>query len=195
MNFTRRNLLILAAAAGIAAAPVAALAEDVLNVGSYPNNPPFEFKNESGVFEGFEVDIVTEAAKRAGMTVNVEGYDFQPLFAATSSKRIDVAISSITITKERLGSQSFTQPYYDSDMGIAAKTDGAVKTLADLNGKVVGVLSGSTGEKWSKENQAAQGFSRSRATTPSRKCCSTSPPAASTAWSATFPAWNTPSPR
>ena len=69
-----------------------------------------------------------------------------------------MAISSITITKERLGSQSFTQPYYDSDMGIAAKTDGAVKTLADLNGKVVGVLSGSTGEKWSKENQAAQGF-------------------------------------
>jgi polar amino acid transport system substrate-binding protein len=159
MNFTRRNLIVAAAAAGIAASPLFAFAQEVLNVGSYPNNPPFEFKNEAGTFEGFEVDIVTEAAKRAGMTVNVEGYDFQPLFAATSSKRIDVAISSITITKERLGSQSFTQPYYDSDMGIAAKTDGAVKTLADLNGKVVGVLSGSTGEKWSKENQAAQGFS------------------------------------
>jgi polar amino acid transport system substrate-binding protein len=158
MNFTRRNLLMIAAAVGIAAAPAAVHAQDVLNVGSYPNNPPFEFKAESGNFEGFEVDIVTEAAKRAGMTVNIEGYDFQPLFAATSSKRIDAAISSITITAERLGSQSFTQPYYDSDMGIAAKKDGAVKTLADLKGKVVGVLSGSTGEKWAKENQAAQGF-------------------------------------
>ena len=158
MNFTRRSLLMLAAAAGIAAAPAAAFAQDVLNVGSYPNNPPFEFKAESGNFEGFEVDIVTEAAKRAGMTVNVEGYDFQPLFAATSSKRIDVAISSITITPERLGSQSFTQPYYDSDMGVAAKTDGAVKGLADLKGKIVGVLSGSTGDKWSKENQEKYGF-------------------------------------
>jgi len=29
------------------------------------NHAPFEFKNESGVFEGFEVDIVNEAAKRA----------------------------------------------------------------------------------------------------------------------------------
>lgn len=159
MKFTRRNLLIVAAVAGFAAAPAAAFAQDVLNVGSYPNNPPFEYKAESGNFEGFEVDIVTEAAKRAGMTVAIEAYDFQPLFAATSSKRIDVAISSITITPERLGSQSFTQPYYDSDMGIAAKTDGAVKSLADLNGKIVGVLSGSTGEKWSQENQAAQGFS------------------------------------
>ena len=48
MNFTRRSLLMLAAAAGIAAAPAAAFAQDVLNVGSYPNNPPFEFKAESG---------------------------------------------------------------------------------------------------------------------------------------------------
>lgn len=159
MIFTRRNLLIMAAAIGIAAGPTAAFAEGVLNVGSYPNNPPFEFKGESGAFEGFEVDIVTEAAKRIGMTVDVQGLDFQPLFAATSSGRIDVAISSITITAERLGSQSFTQPYYDADMGVAAKTDGAVKGLADLKGKVVGVLSGSTGDKWAKEKQAEMGFS------------------------------------
>ena len=159
MSLTRRNLLLLAAAVGIAAGPAAAFAQGVLNVGSYPNNPPFEYKAESGTFEGFEVDIVTEAAKRIGMTVNIEGYDFQPLFAATSSGRIDVAISSITITPERLGSQSFTQPYYDSDMGIAAKTDSPIKTLADLKGKIVGVLSGSTGETWSKEHQAAHGFS------------------------------------
>ena len=92
------------------------------------------------------------------MTTNIEGYDFQPLFAATSSGRIDVAISSITITAERLKSQSFTQPFYDSDMGIAAKTDSPIKGLADLKGKIVGVLSGSTGETWSKEHQATDGF-------------------------------------
>ena len=99
MSFTRRNLLLLAAAIGLAAGPAIAIAAGRLNVGSYPNNPPFEFKAESGNFEGFEVDIVTEAAKRAGMNVNIAGYDFQPLFAATSSGRIDVAISSITITQ------------------------------------------------------------------------------------------------
>src|SRR6187551_2587509 len=154
MNFTRRKMLMIAAAIGFAAAPVSAFAEGTLNVASYPNNPPFEFKGESGNFEGFEVDIVTEAAKRAGMTVNIEGYDFQPLFAATISGRVDVAISSITITKERLSSQSFTQPYYDADMGIAATTAGGIKGVADLKGKVIGVLSGSTGEKYANENKA-----------------------------------------
>lgn len=158
MNFTRRSLLVIAAAAGIVAGPVSAFAQEVLNVGSYPSNPPFEFKNDGGTFEGFEVDIVNEAAKRAGLTTNIADYGFQALFAGTTSGRIDAAISSITITPERLQSQSFTQPYYDSDMGIATKTDSAITGLADLNGKIIGVLSGSTGEKWSKENQAANGF-------------------------------------
>jgi polar amino acid transport system substrate-binding protein len=158
MNITRRNLLALAAAIGLAG-PATAHAQETLNVGSYPNNPPFEFKNESGNFEGFEVDIVTDAAKRIGMNVNIVGYDFQPLFAATSSGRIDVAISSITITKERLQSQSFTQPYYDADMGIATKKDSQIKTIADLKGKVVGVLSGSTGDTWAKQHQQEHGIS------------------------------------
>jgi polar amino acid transport system substrate-binding protein len=158
MKFTRRNLLALMAAAGMAGASHQAYAADVLNVGSYPNNPPFEYKTDSGTFEGFEVDVVNEAAKRAGMTTNIADYGFQALFAATSSKRIDVAISSITITPERLKSQSFTQPFYDSDMGIATKDGSAIKGMADLKGKTIGVLSSSTGEKWVNDNKAANGF-------------------------------------
>jgi polar amino acid transport system substrate-binding protein len=158
MSLTRRNILALAAAIGLSSAAFSTYAADVLNVGSYPNNPPFEYKTESGSFEGFEVDIVNEAAKRIGMTTNIADYGFQALFAGTSSGRIDVAISSITITPERLTSQSFTQPYYDSDMGIATKADSPINGLPDLKGKVIGVLSGSTGEKWAKDNQAANGF-------------------------------------
>jgi polar amino acid transport system substrate-binding protein len=158
MNLTRRNLLALAAALGFAVGISAAHAADVLNIGSYPNNPPFEYKNDSGAFEGFEVDIALEAAKRAGLTPEIADYGFQALFAGTNSGRIDVAISSITITPERLKSQSFTQPYYDSAMGVATKDDSTIKGLADLKGKTIGVLSGSSGEKWVKDNAAANGF-------------------------------------
>lgn len=158
MNLTRRSLLLFAAAVGLAAGQAPAHAADVLNVGAYPTNPPFEYKNADGTFEGFEVDIVNEAAKRAGMTTDIADLGFQALFAAVSSGRIDVAISSITITPERLKTLSFTQPYYDSDMGIATKTDSAIKAEADLKGKIVGVLSGSTGETWVNAHKDADGF-------------------------------------
>ena len=158
MLSTRRVLIGLTLAAAVAGYGVSAFAEDTLNVGAYPTNPPFETKLSSGTFEGFEVDIVTEAAKRSGMTVNIADYGFQALFAAIASKRIDVAISTITITPERLKSVSFTQPYYDSDMGMATKADSALKTVAEMKGKNVGYMLGSTAEKWVTDNKASGGF-------------------------------------
>jgi polar amino acid transport system substrate-binding protein len=158
MNIQRRTFVSLVGLASVLTLASAAFADAALNVGAYPTNPPFETKLSDGSFEGFEVDVVNEAAKRAGMTTNIADYGFQALFAAIASKRIDVAISTITITPERLKSVAFTQPYYDSDMGVAAKEDSPVKGVADLKGKIVGYLSGSTGEKWVKDNQAADGF-------------------------------------
>src|SRR5580698_2514327 len=154
MKNHRRIFIGLVASASLLTLMSPAFAESVLNVGAYPTNPPFETKTSNGNFEGFEVDIVNEAAKRAGMTTDIADYGFQALFAAIASKRIDVAISTITITPDRLKSVAFTQPYYDSDMGIAAKADSPVKGVADLKGKVVGYLSGSTGQKWVKIGRA-----------------------------------------
>ena len=155
MNLTRRLAIGLTMAAAFAGQ---AFAADVLNVGAYPTNPPFETKLPDGTFEGFEVDIVTEAAKRSGMTVTIADYGFQALFAALASKRIDVAISTITITGERLKSVAFTQPYYDSDMGFATKADSPLTGSGDLKGKTVGYMSGSTAEKWVGDNKAPAGF-------------------------------------
>ncbi len=158
MIVRRRLFLTLATALGLAAGLPPAFAEGTLSVGAYPTNPPFEYKNPDGRFEGFEVDVVTEAAKRAGLGLDIADYGFQALFSGIASRRIDVAISSITITPERLKTVSFTQPYYDSDMGVAARADGEVKGEADLGGKTVGVLSGSTGEAWVKAHRQAGGF-------------------------------------
>jgi polar amino acid transport system substrate-binding protein len=159
MHVTRRSLFGIAAAIGLAATSPTIASAETLTVGAYPSNPPFEYKTADGTFEGFEVDIVNEVAKRLGMDVEISDLGFQALFAATSSQRIDIAVSSITITQERLASQSFSQPYYDADMGIATRKDSEVATTADLEGKIVGGLSGSTGEMWIKENQQTYGIS------------------------------------
>lgn len=154
----RRHFLTLLAAIGVAGTATAVHAADVLKVGAYPNNPPFEYKTPAGAFEGFEIDVTKEVARRLGMTTDIADYGFQALFAGVSSKRIDIALSSITITPERLKTMAFTQPYYDSDAGVAAKVGSSIGSISDLKGKTIGVLSGSTGEKWAKENSTADGF-------------------------------------
>jgi polar amino acid transport system substrate-binding protein len=159
MKFTRL-VAGIALALGLAAP---ALAQDKIVVGAYPSNPPWEYKTETGTFEGFEVDVATEVAKRLGKPVEFQDMGFQALFAATSSGRIDFAISSISITDERLQNQSFTQPYYDSDGTVVGKADSTVAKLEDLSGKVVGVVSGTTGEKWATENKDKYGIAEVRA--------------------------------
>ncbi len=156
---TKLVALAFAAASALAGlTPNAPAWAETLEVGAYPANPPWENKKEDGSFEGFEVDLVNEIGKRIGADINIQDLGFQALFAATSSGRIDMAISSITITDERLQNQSFTQGYYDSDMALATTKDSGVKSLADMQGKPVGVLSTSTGETWVKENTEKYGF-------------------------------------
>ena len=65
MSLTRRTVIALAAAIGLSSGAFSAYAADVLNVGSYPNNPPFEFKNADGTFEGFEVEVLSGLPEEA----------------------------------------------------------------------------------------------------------------------------------
>lgn len=160
MKSTRRSALaaLAATAFALSAIPTAGLAAEALRVGSYPANPPWEFKNAAGTFEGFEVDIVNEIARRMGTSAEIEGLDFKALFVASASGRVDMVISSLTITDERLESQSFTQPYFTGALGVAVKEGSGITGLADLKGKTVGSIATSFPENWVKERAAELGY-------------------------------------
>ncbi|WP_425053905.1 ABC transporter substrate-binding protein [Psychromarinibacter sp. S121] len=158
MKSTRTLFAGLAALALTAFAGTATMAQDALKIGSYPANPPWEFKNEAGDFEGFEVDIVNEIASRLGTTTEIEGYDFRALFVASASRRVDAVISSLTITDERLESQSFTQPYFSGALGVGVKDGAGIASLEDLEGKRVGSIATSFPENWLKEREAELGY-------------------------------------
>jgi len=154
----KQRLISLAVAFGVVAGAAGA---QTLTVGAYPANPPWEFKNEDSTFEGFEVDMVTEIAERMGMELEISDLGFQALFAATSSGRIDLAISTISVTPERLESQAFTQPYYDADLSLLS-VNAEIDGLSAMDGLVVGAIASSTGAAWVDANMDEYGFSELR---------------------------------
>lgn len=162
MLMDRRGLFGALAALTFGLGMASAAQADTLTAGAYPANPPWENKTESGDFEGFEVDLVKEIGKRIGADIEFQDLGFQALFAATSSGRVDLAISSISITNERLQNQSFTQGYYDSDIALIANSDTNLKTLDDMKGKVIGAISASVGEAWIKANTDKYGIKEYR---------------------------------
>lgn len=158
MKLYRRTLVAATTALAMGLMALPSLAQDALRVGAYPANPPWQNRTESGAFEGFEVDIVNEIAARMGTTAQIEGYDFRALFVATASGRVDMVISSLTITDERLESQSFTQPYVEGAMGIGVREGSDIRSLEDLRGRRVGTIATSFPERWLNERAEEIGF-------------------------------------
>lgn len=124
-----------------------------LSVGANIGNVPWEFQDAEGKIVGFEVDLVNEVAKRLGKSVEFVNTPFNGLFSAVQSGRINIAISSITITDKRLESVTFAQPYYDSDQSLTVTAASGITGLKDIEGKVVAVDTGSTGDMWVESNK------------------------------------------
>ena len=133
-----------------------------LKIGANVGNTPWEFKNELGELVGFEVDLMKAVGQRLGRAVEFVNLPFTELFPAVLSNRIHAAVSSITITQERLKTLDFAQPYYDSDQSLTVVADSGIASLADLRGKTVAVDSGSTGDTWAQAHLKEYGFATIR---------------------------------
>ena len=129
-----------------------------LVVGANIGNVPWEFQDASGQFVGFELDLVREIGARMNRPVEVVNIPFNGLFSAVQSGRIDIAVSSITVTDKRLRSVAFAQPYYDSAQSLTVTSRSSAKSLADMRGKIIGVDTGSTGDMWTTANREKYGF-------------------------------------
>lgn len=143
---------------GMSSSPFAA----ELTVGANIGNVPWEFQDATGEFVGFEIDLVKEIGERLGRSVNIVNIPFNGLFSAVQSGRIDIALSSITITEKRLGSVSFAQPYYDSAQSLTVSSRSDYAQIANMADRVIGVDTGSTGDMWTTANQDKFGFGEIR---------------------------------
>lgn len=152
------SVRIVAVATSLFAWNIQAWSADLV-VGANIGNVPWEFQDASGEFVGFEIDLVREVGARLKRPVEVVNIPFNGLFSAVQSGRIDIALSSITITEKRLASVAFVQPYYDSAQSLTVSSNSDATGLSDMQDKVVGVDTGSTGDMWTTSMQDRYGFS------------------------------------
>lgn len=119
---------------------------DTIKVGTNAEFPPFEYKNDKGEYDGFDMAIMQEVCKRIGSEMKIENMEFKSLVGAMESKNLDVIAAGMTVTDERKEAVDFTDSYYTSNQYIIVKKESKVKKLSDLNGKKIGVQEGTTGD-------------------------------------------------
>lgn len=117
---------------------------------------PFEFEggdNGTG-YTGFDIDLLDAIAKELDLTLAVQDVGFDALQSGTTlaSGTCDIGASAMTITDERKANLDFSDPYYDSLQSLLVRADSGIESIDDLDGKIVGVQQGTTGEAYAAEN-------------------------------------------
>jgi len=108
------------------------------------NYKPQSFKTSDGSWEGFDIDVGREIAKRLGVEPEFLDINFDVVTAGSWNNRWDINIGSMTVTPERKKVLLFSEPYYYTPAAFAVHNDSTIGTIADLAGKQIGVGSATT---------------------------------------------------
>jgi len=122
-------------------------AEKPLVVGMELQYPPFEMSDKQGKPSGVSVDLAYALGKYLGREVKIENIAWDGLIPSLKTGKVDLIISSMTITKQRAKTIDFSIPYAQSNLAILTSTKSGIKNINDLNqkGKKIAVKKGTTG--------------------------------------------------
>ncbi len=132
-----------------------------LTVSTDPAYPPQSSLNEqTGEYEGFDIDVATEIANRLGVDVAWEAPAWDVITAGSWNGRWDTTVGSMTPTNDRQEVLYFTEPYnYTPAVVVVPADDESVTDLTtDLDGKKIGVCSGCTYDQFLTEDLAIDGY-------------------------------------
>ncbi len=109
--------------------------------------PPFEMTDPKGNPTGFSVDMANDLGKYLNREIKIENMSYGGLIPSLKTNKIDIILSSMTITQERLKSISFSIPYAKAYLSILVNKNSPVEKAADLNvkGRKIAVKKGTTG--------------------------------------------------
>lgn len=108
--------------------------------------PPQSYLDDNNEMVGFDIDVSREIAKRLGVEVSFETPDWATLTGGRWQGRYDLGVGSVTPTKPRAQVLDFVGIYYYSPYVYVVHKDSTAKSVADLNGKVIGVETATTSE-------------------------------------------------
>lgn len=127
-----------------------------LTVASDLATPPFEYVDDSGNDQGFTVELMDMIAQEMGLELNyLPAQKFDNIIPmAKQAVKTDVSACNITINDARKKEVDFTDPYMDSNQGVAVAKNSGYADTDSLNaaGVKIAVQSGTTSEEWAQEN-------------------------------------------
>lgn len=132
----------------------------VIKVAMTGDIPPFSFQDDYGNMQGTDVDSIRAIGEEQGFKVELYKEDWENLMSSVASGERDLALSGIAYSDERAQNYSLSDSYY-RNLGAVMYSDETlnIKSLDDLQGLRVGVLSGTGKEATLQKMEGVELFS------------------------------------
>lgn len=119
-----------------------------LVIGFCAQYPPFEFKTETGEFQGFDVDLAQALGKELGISIVFKDGEWQGLIAGMKNGAYDMLITCMGKTTARKENVNFSDVYFDlTEVIVVRKDEKNIQKKADLKGKTVGAQMATSSER------------------------------------------------
>ena len=134
--------------------------EGTLTVGLEASYPPMEYIDEkTGELAGFDIELAKAIAKDMGLEVEFVQVGFDAIFAGLDADKYDVAISAISVNKERQETLALSDTYLANQQVVISAKDGKqIKSVKELSGKKVAVQVGTTADEACQYYQEKEGL-------------------------------------
>lgn len=119
---------------------------------------PFEFENDNGELVGIDMDILKAIAEDQGFQYEINSVGFSAATTALETGECDAVIAGMSITDERMAKYDFSDPYYDSGVGMAVLADSDIDSYEDLSGQTVAAKIGTEGCSFAESIADQYGF-------------------------------------
>ena len=107
--------------------------------------PPYEFHDQNAIV-GIDVEIAGAIAEQLGLELEIEDIAFDSIIPEIVSGKADIGAAGMTVTEDRKQNVDFSDTYAHATQVIIVKEDSEIKSVADLEGKIMGVQQGTTGD-------------------------------------------------
>lgn len=117
--------------------------------------PPYEFVDDNNAIVGIDAEIAQAICDKLGYKLEIKDMEFDSLISAVQGNAIDFSMAGMTVTDERKESVAFSNTYATGVQVIIVKEGSAIATVDDLDGKTIGVQSGTTGDIYCTDDYGA----------------------------------------
>lgn len=124
----------------------------ILKVATSPNWPPQSFINDNNEMDGFDVDVAKEIGKQLGVKVEFVTPEWNIITSGRWNGRWHMSVGSMTPTTDRGKVLDFPAIYHYAVNSFAVHKDSKAQKMSDLDGKLIGVAAGSTGDLYMQQN-------------------------------------------